>query len=81
MIKSKLSTSGINQIKEYYEKGGIIFVSGKSGYLFENFGLSAKNIYDFNKLVTLVNNDRLISIKGCEKTAMEFSKVYILKRN
>jgi hypothetical protein len=74
MIKSKLSTSGINQIKEYYEKGGIIFVSGKSGYLFENFGLLAKNTYNFNKLLTIDNNDRLISIKGCEETAREYSK-------
>ena len=74
LIKSKLSPSGINKIIEYYNKGGVIFVTGKSGYLFQDFGLISKNTYNFNKLLTIDNNDRLISIKGCEETAKEYSK-------
>ena len=73
LIKKKLEQSGINKIKEYYNNGGIIFATGKSGYLFQDFGLIAKGTYNFQKLLTIDNNDRKISTKGCEDTYREYS--------
>ena len=74
LIKSKLTQQGINQIKNYYENGGIIFVDGKSGYLFEDFGLVTKGTYDPSLLVAVETSRRLINIKGCENTNKAYSK-------
>ena len=71
IIKTKLNK---NKIIDYYNKGGIIFVSGKSGILLQDFGLIAKGTYNQNYLVTVDTNDRLISTKGCEETHSEYNK-------
>ena len=71
IIKTKLNK---NKIIDYYNKGGIIFVSGKSGILLQDFGLIAKGTYNQNYLVTVDTNDRLISTKGCEETHSQYNK-------
>ena len=77
IIKSKLGTSGIQNIIKYYNNRGIIFVTGKSGYLFQDFKIIDK-IYDNKKLIAVDNADRKIAIKGCKdvhsKDVNEFNK-------
>ena len=78
IIRSKLGIKGINNIKEYYNKGGKIIVSGKSGILLEDFGLMDKGVYDRKRLLTANKTDRLVKTKGCEDT---FEKIYIENEN
>ena len=72
IIKTKLNSG--NKIKDYYNKGGVIFATGKSGILFEEFGLLTRGTYNKNYLVTVDTNDRKISTKGCEETHTPYSK-------
>ena len=74
LIKSKLGSDGIKKIKDYYDNGGIIFVDGKSGYLFEDFGFITKGTYNTTKLVAVENANRKAYIKGCEDTYKPYSK-------
>ena len=73
IIISKLTQQGINNIVDFYNKGGKIIVSGKSGTLLEDFGLMKKGVYNRKKLLSINNVNRLIQTKGCEDT---FGKVY-----
>jgi hypothetical protein len=68
IILSKIGRDGINKIKDFYDKGGIIMVTGKSGTLFEDFGLITKGTYNRKKLLSMNTSDRKISTKGCEGT-------------
>ena len=71
LIKSKLTGA---RLVDYYNKGGIIFVTGKSGVLFQDFGLIAKGTYNPSTLVTVDKNDRKISSVGCEETHVPYNK-------
>ena len=73
IILSKLNTSGINKIKEYYQNGGIIFATGKSSALLEDFGLIPKNTYNRNYFLSINTQNAQSSTKGCEDT---FGKQY-----
>ena len=73
IIKARLGQDGINKIKDFYNKGGTILITGKSGVLFEDFGLIQKGTYDRNKLLNIENNERKVLTKGCEET---FNKKY-----
>ena len=73
IIKAKLGENGKNKIIEFYKKGGTIIVTGKSGVLFEDFGLISKGTYNRNKLLNIENTERKVLTKGCEDT---FNKVY-----
>ena len=78
IIKSKLTAKGMNQIKAFYDNGGIIFAAGKSGFLLEDINLVKKGTYN-NKILLSVNNaDRKISTRGCEDT---FNKQYSEKED
>ena len=66
-ILGKLKQNGIDKIKEFYNKGGIIFATGKSGVLLEEFGLVKKNTYN-RKLVLLAEGDEKINTADCEST-------------
>ena len=68
IIKSKLTQTGFDKIKEFYENGGIILLTGKSGVLFEDFGLIKKGTYDQNYLLAMDTKDQKVSTKGCEDT-------------
>ena len=68
LIKSKLTTKGINQIKNYYANSGVIFATGKSGYLLQDFGLIKTGSFNSKKLLAVNNKDRKISTRGCEET-------------
>ena len=71
LILGQLNTT---KIQEYYKKGGVIFFSGKSGFLFQDNVLIKKGTYDGETLVTVDQNGRKISTKGCEETFSEYSK-------
>jgi hypothetical protein len=73
IILSKIGTAGINKIKEFYNNGGVILVTGKSGTLFEDFGLVVKGTYNRKKLLSINTSDRKVSTKGCEET---FNQTY-----
>ena len=73
IILSKIGKDGINKIIEFYNAGGIILVTGKSGALFEDFGLIAKGTYNRKKLLSIDTNDRKVSTTGCEGT---FNQTY-----
>ena len=73
IIKSKLNKEGISKIIEFYENGGIIFITGKSGTLFEDFGLIAKGTYNRNYLLSINTRETKVSTSGCEA---RFNKTY-----
>ena len=52
LINELLTKDGINAIKKFISNGGNVIVSGKSGYLFETWGLFAKGTYITDKLLT-----------------------------
>ena len=68
IIKAKLGENGKNKIIEFYNKGGTILITGKSGVLFEDFGLISKGTYNRNKLLNIENTERRVLTKGCEDT-------------
>ena len=65
IIKSKLGEQGKKQILKYYENGGIIIITGKSGTLFEDYGLIQKGTYDRSRLFSVNNKERKVGITGC----------------
>ena len=65
VIKSLLGNDGINNLKKYYNAGGNLIVTGKSGTLLEDFNLIAKGLYDRKYLFSSDRVDRKIIIKGC----------------
>ena len=67
IIKSKLGEKGEKEILKYYENGGIIVITGKSGTLFEDFGLIQKGTYDRKRLFSIQSSDRKVGIVGCEE--------------
>ena len=67
IIKSKLGQKGINNIIDYYNKGGKIIVNGKSGTLLEDFGLMTKGVYNRKKLLSINNANRFVQTKGCDE--------------
>ena len=73
IIKSKLGENGKNKIIDFYNKGGTILITGKSGVLFEDFGLIEKGTYNRTKLLNIENTERKVLTKGCEET---FDKIY-----
>ena len=68
IIKAKFTQAGFDKIKEYYDNGGIILLTGKSGALFEGFGLINKGTYNQNYILSINTNDQKVSTKGCEDT-------------
>ena len=67
-LKSKLKQEGFNKIRQFYESGGIIFATGKSGVLLEDIGLVKSGTYDRNKLLFVDNYERITTSRGCEET-------------
>ena len=74
LIKSKLEQKGIDNIKAYFNKGGVIFVDGKSGALFEDFGLISQGTYDRSQLVAIENANRKTKVTGYENTNQPYSE-------
>ena len=66
IIKSRLGEKGIENIVEFYNKGGKIIVNGKSGTLLEDFGLMTKGVYDRTKLLSINSASRLVKTVGCK---------------
>ena len=73
IIISKLTQKGIDNIVDFYNKGGKILVNGKSGTLLEDFNLMKKGVYNRKKLLNINNANRKVRTKGCEET---FGKTY-----
>ena len=72
-LKDRLSSKGLQKIKEFYDSGGVIFVTGKSGILLEEAKLVSSGTYDRSKLLSVDNNERTTSMTGCEET---YNKAY-----
>ena len=73
IIKSKLGKDGMNNILNFYNAGGKIVITGKSGALFEDIGIIAKGTYNKNRILNVETSNRQIGIKGCNET---YNKVY-----
>lgn len=71
-IKSVLQ-GHLNKFVEFYEKGGVIIVNGKSTILLEDMGLVKKGTYNRDKLLISYNEHNNIKTKGCEST---YNKTY-----
>ena len=67
IIKAKLGQQGIKAILNYYYKGGIIVITGKSGTLFEDFGLIQKGTYDRSRLFKMDTSERKVGMIGCSQ--------------
>ena len=68
-LKEKIKgKTGLDKIKEFYNNGGVIFVTGKSGFLLEEAGLVKNGTYDNNILLSVDNSERTTSVTGCEQT-------------
>ena len=67
VIKKLLSNKGIENLKNYYNKGGYIIATGKSGTLLEDFNFISKGLYDRTKLFSSDLVNRNIIIKGCQE--------------
>ena len=67
IIKAKLGEQGIKEILNYYNKGGIIIITGKSGTLFEDFGLIQKGTYDRKRLFKMDTAERKVGMIGCSE--------------
>ena len=67
IIKAKLGEQGIKEILNYYNKGGIIVITGKSGTLFEDFGLIQKGTYDRKRLFKMDTPQRKAGMIGCKE--------------
>ena len=67
-LKSKLKQEGFNKIRQFYDSGGVIFATGKSGVLLEDIGLVKSGTYDRNKLLFVDNYERITTSRGCEET-------------
>lgn len=74
IILGILKQEGIDKIKEFYNNGGVIFATGRSGVLLEEIGLVAKGTYnrDFSLFANKDSNYKIFS-KGCETT---YNKTY-----
>ena len=74
-LKDRLGNDGFERIKEYYNKGGIIFATGKSGALLEEAkkGFVNPGTYNTTKLLSVDNIDRLTAMTGCQET---YDKAY-----
>jgi len=66
-ILGKLGQTGVDKIKEFYNNGGIIYATGKTGALLEDMGLVAKNTYN-RKLNLVAEGNGRIDSTGCEST-------------
>ena len=65
IIKSKLGENGMKNILSFYQNGGIIIITGKSGTLFEDWGLIKKGTYNRTELFSINDSKRLVGINGC----------------
>ena len=65
IIKSKLGENGKKNILNFYENGGIIIITGKSGTLFEDWGLIKKGTYNRTELFSINDSKRLVGINSC----------------
>ena len=72
-LKNTLGEQGFKKIKEFYDKGGVIFATGKSGVLLEEVGLVKKNTYDQKQLLSVDDSQRSTAMTGCEST---YNKAY-----
>ena len=73
IIKSKLGKDGMDNILKFYNAGGKIVITGKSGALFGDIGIIAKGTYNKNRILNVEVSNMQIGIKGCNET---YNKVY-----
>ena len=66
IIKTKLGEKGKQKILDYYNNGGIIIITGKSGTIFEDFGLIKEKTYDRTRLFSVQTLDRKVGTVGCD---------------
>ena len=68
-LKEKIKgTSGFQKIKEFFDSGGVIFATGKSGIILEEAGLVARGTYDSKTLLSVDNNEKTTTVTGCDET-------------
>eukprot|EP01022_Parablepharisma_sp_SALTPOND_P019390 TRINITY_DN3300_c0_g1_i1.p1 TRINITY_DN3300_c0_g1~~TRINITY_DN3300_c0_g1_i1.p1 ORF type:complete len:2552 (-),score=197.78 TRINITY_DN3300_c0_g1_i1:2042-9544(-) len=64
-ITNLLGTKAVNKIKEYIEKGGSVYASGKAGYLLEYWGVLPSGLYKTDLHLVSRDPDMVVRLKGC----------------
>lgn len=73
-ITAMLGPSGIKQILTYISKGGIVYASGKGGYLLEYWSVLPSGLYYTNQTLTTTDPNCVASLTGCNNTGGDFTK-------
>ncbi len=74
-INKLLGSTGIQKIKDFVSKGGLIYASGKAGYLLELWGIVATGLYNTNTMLTSNNEYMQEPISGCSNlTGLGFTE-------
>eukprot|EP01022_Parablepharisma_sp_SALTPOND_P020819 TRINITY_DN3883_c0_g1_i2.p1 TRINITY_DN3883_c0_g1~~TRINITY_DN3883_c0_g1_i2.p1 ORF type:complete len:597 (+),score=74.99 TRINITY_DN3883_c0_g1_i2:1021-2811(+) len=71
MINSRLG-SAIDKIKEYVNRGGLIYASGKGGYLLELWDVLPSGLYRTDTMLASSHSDSREKITGCETQSSDF---------
>ena len=71
-INTKLGASAIAKIVSYTNAGGMIYASGKGGYLLETWGLLTSGLYNTDYLLTSSQTNQAEQTTGCSTVTNVF---------
>jgi hypothetical protein len=71
-ITKKLGTAGVQKLKDYLNKGGTMFASGKAGFLLETWGLLPTGLYDTTDVLTSNDPNTPANLEPCNATTDDF---------
>ena len=72
LLTSSLGPIGIQKITNFINQGGIVFASGKSGYLLEEWGILVTGTYNTNQLLGTSDPNNIVKITGCNSGNTDF---------
>ena len=72
LITSSLGAVGIQKIINYLNQGGMVFASGKSGYLLEKWQILSAGTYNTNQLLSSVDSNLVVKLTGCGSQTSDF---------
>ncbi len=71
-INAKLGTAAIKKIKDYVNAGGLIYATGKSGYLLELWGIVTAGLYKTDTMLASTDTNLHERLTGCDTTKDDF---------
>ena len=72
LITTTLGTNGIQKLINYVNQGGMIFTSGKSGYLLEKWKILTAGTYNTNQLLSTSDSNLIVKLLGCSSGSTDF---------